>query len=138
MKKGSYALQVKLEKPVKIKPGKPEKLGKGFYTYFGSAHGPGGLKRVQRHREVSKEEREVKHWHIDYLTGNKNSEVVEALKFPGKDIECRMAEKAQETIRGFGSTDCGCSSHLAYHRDLEEAEKLLEKLLQKFSNTEKT
>lgn len=131
--KGSYILLIELEEKTEIELGTGKKeLDKGLYTYFGSAFGPGGLKRIQRHREVSKSQRDVRHWHIDYLSGLEASELVEAVRFPEKDIECDLSSEAEEKIDGFGSTDCGCDSHLAYFPGKEDAEAFIEGMKEKF------
>lgn len=129
MKKGSYALLISLgeEKNIELSTG-IKQLKKGFYVYFGSAFGPGGLKRIERHREVSKGKRDVKHWHIDYLTRLESSEIIDTVKFPGEDIECDMASRADKRVEGFGSTDCGCGSHLAYFSDKKLARTFIEEL----------
>ena len=65
---GSYALICQLEKAEAICIGR---LGifsfePGHYIYVGSALGPGGLAgRLERHLD---KDRQVSHWHIDYLT----------------------------------------------------------------------
>lgn len=131
--KGSYVLLIELDKASEIEvSGEKKDLKKGFYTYFGSAFGPGGLKRIERHREVSKGERDTRHWHIDYLSGLKDSHIVEAIKFPEKDLECELAEKAGEKVENFGSTDCSCSSHLGYFPDREEADMFIEGLKKEY------
>ena len=131
--KGSYILLIELEEETEIEIGTGKKrLEKGFYTYFGSAFGPGGLKRIERHREVSKGERDVKHWHIDYLSGLETSEFIEAVRFPEKDIECDLSSEAEKKIEGFGSTDCGCKSHLGYFEEEDAAERFLEEMRQSF------
>jgi endonuclease-3 len=131
--KGSYILLIELEKDTQIEVGTGKKsLKKGLYIYFGSAFGPGGLKRIERHREVSNRERDVQHWHIDYLSGLEASELVEAVRFPEKDIECELASEAEETVEGFGSTDCDCGSHLAYFSERTEAEAFLERMREEF------
>ncbi|MFB6115543.1 MAG: DUF123 domain-containing protein [Candidatus Nanohalobium sp.] len=133
MRKGSYILLVELEEDFRIEIGGDEKLlKKGFYTYFGSAFGPGGLKRIKRHREVSKGEREVRHWHIDYLTGLEVSEIIESVKFPQQDIECELASEAENYVENFGSTDCSCGSHLSYFNSRQEAEAFLDRMEEKF------
>lgn len=131
--KGSYILLIELDEASDVEVGGEVKhLEKGFYTYFGSAFGPGGLKRIQRHREVSEEERDVRHWHIDYLSGLENSKIVEAVRFPEKDIECELASEAEDKIEAFGSTDCGCGSHLGYFEERQGAEIFLEGVRQEF------
>lgn len=131
--KGSYILLIELEKDTQIEIGTGKKnLEKGLYTYFGSAFGPGGLKRIERHREVSRGERSVRHWHIDYLTGLENSKILEAVKFPERDIECDLAEEAGEKVEAFGSTDCRCGSHLAYFREEQEVEAFIDEMKERF------
>lgn len=89
----------------------------GFYTYAGSAFGPGGLNRVQRHQRTAEEGTDP-HWHIDHLLVREDASVEDAVTFPGEDIECRLAGRmGGERVDGFGCTDCSCRSHLAYHPD---------------------
>lgn len=127
--KGSYILLIELNSDSEIEVGGEEKhLDKGFYTYFGSAFGPGGLKRIDRHKEVSKGKRDVRHWHIDYLSGLEDSNIIEAIKFPEKDLECELAQEAGQKVENFGSTDCSCRSHLGYFPDRDTADKFIESL----------
>ncbi|MFB6241421.1 MAG: DUF123 domain-containing protein [Candidatus Nanosalina sp.] len=93
---------------------------RGIYAYVGSAMN--NLEsRVSRH--FSREKRN--HWHIDYFT-----EEAEALAFTGlaadSSWECRLAQVASENcepVDGFGSSDCGCHSHLFRIGAPEEAPK---------------
>jgi Uri superfamily endonuclease len=88
----------------------------GIYLYCGSALGPGGLAaRIAHHSRFAKSPR----WHIDYLTfAGYLSEVwyVES----DEKLEHRWAEIFQgiEWVEdgpgGFGSSDCGCATHLFY------------------------
>lgn len=93
----------------------------GYYAYTGSARGPGGCKRVDRHIEVMQGQRSTRRWHIDYLLSH--SEFVEAfITRTSCDLECIIAGKVGEhlaPIKGFGCSDCNCSSHLHYGSDLE-------------------
>jgi len=87
------------------------KLSKGTYAYVGSAQN--GIKmRVARH--LKREKR--KFWHIDYLLAQKNARVEKVIyKDTLKEEECRMAQtlcKFGSPVRGFGCSDCSCSSHL--------------------------
>ncbi len=85
---------------------------KGYYIYTGSAK-KNLSKRISRH--ISKKKKF--HWHIDYLTVKADS-IMPFPVYTGKNIECSMAQDlekiADESIRGFGSSDCTCSSHLFY------------------------
>lgn len=85
---------------------------KGYYVYVGS--GQINLeKRVQRHKRKIKK---VK-WHIDYLTASSDVKVMEvaAYELP-KKYECVLAGMLKDMmfkpVKGFGSTDCRCISHL--------------------------
>jgi len=85
---------------------------KGYYIYVGS--GQTNLeKRIQRHKRKIKK---VK-WHIDYLTTNSDVKVIEAAAYDlPKKYECMLADMLRsmmfKPIKGFGSTDCKCISHL--------------------------
>nr|WP_245188661.1 DUF123 domain-containing protein [Halarchaeum rubridurum] len=76
------------------------RLDSGWYAYTGSAFGPGGLSRVERHRRVAAGEHDVRHWHVDYLTGH-----------PGTDLD------AGEPVPGLGASDCDCETHVTYARE---------------------
>ena len=116
-KPGTYAITMQLAKSAEITVGK---LGTfnfkpGYYTYIGSAFGPGGLKaRIGRHL---KKDKKLK-WHIDYL--REYTEIVD-IRFAetANNEECQWAAKLADNgsscpIKGFGSSDCRCLSHLVY------------------------
>ncbi|SFR86521.1 Uri superfamily endonuclease [Halomicrobium zhouii] len=93
----------------------------GWYAYVGSAFGPGGFSRVDRHREVASGERDVRHWHVDYLLGDPATRLDAAVKTADVDAECAIAARIDgERVAAFGASDCGCESHLVYRekRDL--------------------
>jgi len=114
---GSYVLVVDCDGPVRIEVGA---LGEitvdGPYAYVGSAFGPGGLSRVDRHRELADGERETRHWHIDYLLGSEATRLAAVETFPDRDIECALAtafaDAGCESVAAFGASDCDCDSHL--------------------------
>ncbi len=112
MLKGSYCLTLKVKKDLRVivKSGREFFIKEGVYTYCGSAMG--GLKRrIERHLKGKKR----KHWHIDFLTCNKNVEVLEVSLFEGRRIECEVARELSKSCReieGFGASDCKCRSHL--------------------------
>jgi endonuclease-3 len=113
--KGSYTLLIELSEDVGIELGSlgELKFEKGFYAYNGSAFGPGGLKRVERHREKSRGGGST-HWHVDYLLVSSVSEIVGVFK-AGSDHECELSKEMIDRfdyVDGFGSSDCGCRSHL--------------------------
>lgn len=115
MDKGVYLLFIRLEERAELEIGS---LGQfvfepGLYCYVGS--GLNGLDaRVRRH----KKEKKSKHWHIDYFL--ENSEISAVLKIrTEKDLECQLSGTVSlfaEDIpaRGFGSSDCSCTSHLYF------------------------
>jgi sugar fermentation stimulation protein A len=89
-------------------------LPKGRYAYVGSALN--GLEpRVGRHlRRGGK-----KHWHIDHLT-ERAVGMSAYLVLSERDIECQLSAAvgalpgAIEPVKGFGSSDCRCRSHLFF------------------------
>jgi len=70
--------------------------------------------RVARHMRPEKK----LHWHIDHLLAG--AKIEGAVLFPSDEREeCTMARTLQKTpgiigVARFGSTDCGCPSHLFY------------------------
>jgi Uri superfamily endonuclease len=118
--RGIYCIVIDLPKTTRIRVGS---LGEfefrpGIYVYVGSALS-GIEKRVGRHRSSSKKTR----WHIDYLLTK--AEVMSVIAIPSgdKSVECAVAksllkcEDATVPVRGFGSSDCSCDSHLIYLGD---------------------
>jgi sugar fermentation stimulation protein A len=86
----------------------------GFYVYTGSGHG--GLDaRLARHTR----RRKRLFWHIDYLREAANVVTAYPIRTP-RQIECSLAASvravAERALPGFGSSDCGCTSHLFYFR----------------------
>ena len=105
---------------LKIKVGSLGVVGfkRGYYVYVGS--GQSYLeKRIQRHKKRIKK---VK-WHIDYLTTNSGVKVMEVAAYDlPKKYECILADMLRsmgfKSVKGFGSTDCKCISHL-YRIDVD-------------------
>jgi len=89
----------------------------GFYTYVGSAQN--SLKsRIERHLQREKKV----HWHIDYLLNY--GHVIGIHTYAGeKDMECVLNHKirgiknATIPVKGFGSSDCSCISHLHFFQN---------------------
>ncbi len=115
---GTYALVLRISGRPEILVGSLGTLAvqPGFYVYVGSAFGPGGLaKRVGRHARADKKRR----WHVDYLTAVATlAEVWYTTDLARR--ECQWAAVLQELpgaampLAGFGSSDCGCPSHLFF------------------------
>ncbi len=113
--KGSYCLLIKCKKSQYIKIGKLGTLNfkEGFYLYVGSALG-GIENRVSRHLG----KRRKKFWHIDYFLSNSYVDIdcIYCLN-SNRKIECDVAKKMgiiAAPIKGFGSSDCKCESHLFF------------------------
>ncbi len=114
---GSYMMLLRLEHRAEIAVGSLGAIAfeSGWYIYCGSAK-KGLSKRVARHQ---KKTGKALHWHIDYLVPYAASIKVLPL-YSYANLECSLAE-ALAGIKGaavqhFGSTDCGCTSHL-FHFD---------------------
>jgi Uri superfamily endonuclease len=92
-------------------------FGPGYYVYTGSAK-TGIAARLARHARKSKPR---KRWHIDYLSSC--ARFVGAYAFHEAVSECALNSRiaalpgASQPIRGFGSSDCRCRSHLTYFAD---------------------
>lgn len=124
MKPGIYTLVLSLDTEREIAVGSLGRIlfPRGYYAYTGSARGPGGLKRVERHLEIQRGTRNARRWHIDYLLPETRFQ--EAIITPTvQDMECSIARKVGGRllpIPGFGCTDCSCISHLHFSEDMEE------------------
>lgn len=117
---GSYLLLLKFTEVVNVEVGKLGELSvkPGFYIYSGSAFGPGGLNaRIGRHLRRLKKLR----WHIDYLRQEVDN--VAAYFLANARSECTFANEliiagGEVPMKGFGSSDCRCISHLVYFTNL--------------------
>lgn len=87
----------------------------GIYLYVGSAMGPGGFKRIERHRAVACGRNKTRRWHIDYLLalGELRGAFIIATN---KDMECalarELAKRTEPAVEGFGASGCLCLTHL--------------------------
>jgi len=109
---------VHLDHEVEIRVGKlgTFRFCAGWYAYAGSALGPGGLPaRLARHSRADKQ----LHWHIDYLLLHAALETIWQTTCSQR-LECAWAtairdvQDAHTPVRGFGASDCRCTSHLIY------------------------
>jgi sugar fermentation stimulation protein A len=116
--RGNYLILLELPKTVPVEPGS---LGimvfaAGWYVYAGSAQ-KNLSQRINRHlRKVRKQ----KHWHLDYLTPY--AKTIKSLPIMSyRNLECLLAEELGKlggrAVPRFGSSDCGCESHLYYFTD---------------------
>lgn len=132
---GTYTLLVELAEPATVEFGAAGErdLQAGWYAYTGSAFGSGGFSRVERHRELARGERDVRHWHVDYLFGLSASRIADAVKSRGVDVECQvncdaLAEADCEPVAGLGASDCDCDSHLLYATDRRPLERVVRRI----------
>jgi len=117
---GTYTLLIGLARPADITVGAlgEHRFPAGAYAYTGSAFGPGGFGRVDRHYELAAGERGTRHWHVDYLLGHGDASIRGDVRTTDADVECAVAAALPEApVAGFGASDCGCRSHLAYDED---------------------
>lgn len=116
---GIYVLEIKLYRNIHLNHPKFSSidLNRGYYFYVGSAQ-KNLQKRILRHQKKSKQI----HWHIDYLTSNKNSSIKRIFVLVGADKSFEtlisksfISKKFEMPINGFGSSDDkSVSSHLFY------------------------
>ena len=131
---GTYVLLIELAFDCELTIGAlgERQLAAGWYAYVGSAFGPGGFSRIDRHRRVATEGIDRPHWHIDYLL--ERGELVDSYRAPDRRIECHTARQLPGTlIDGVGASDCSCDSHLRYSPDERTFRTALETHLQAFS-----
>jgi len=90
--------------------------------------------RVRRHKSSAKRMK----WHIDYFLEKADILSTVAIPCETKQIECEVVrtllqcEGARALLRGFGSSDCTCESHLLYFGD-QDAEWVLETISMRLS-----
>jgi len=128
---GTYLLLLECNYKAELVIGKLGKMNAepGCYLYVGSAFGPGGIQARVRHHQ----QRALRpHWHIDYL--RTVAELVEAWCVYGPRYEHEWAHSLMQSeaaivpLKGFGSSDCGCTTHLFYFKR-KPTRAVLEKLL---------
>lgn len=116
-----YVLKIKKDRRTRINVGAIGELTfpEGWYGYVGSSRTE-DFKRVNRHVELSEGEKNTRHWHIDYLLNEQDTEIVGYFRSRSAK-ECDVACGIDlDRIKNFGSSDCGCSSHLVYSEEMGE------------------
>jgi len=123
---GTYTLLCELAEPASITVGAlgEREFAAGWYAYTGSAFGPGGFARVERHRDLAAGERTARHWHVDYLLGHPATRVDAVARTPGADRECAVSDALAAAdgaarVDGFGASDCDCPAHLVFAPERE-------------------
>jgi len=112
---GTYVLVLAVDSPLDTRVGAlgTVTVHTGWVAYVGSACGPGGFARIDRHRRVATGAQSTRHWHIDWLLGHDAVSIADTVRFPGRAIECRVAAALDGGIApGFGCSDCDCDTHL--------------------------
>ncbi|WP_448589565.1 GIY-YIG nuclease family protein [Thermodesulfobium sp.] len=109
----SYVIILFLEKNRILNIGKLGKIffKSGFYVYCGSAK-KNIKQRIKRHAKAFKRH----HWHVDYL--RQYCKFIDSFIADGTKTECEISKKlkdiSENSILGFGCSDCNCISHLYY------------------------
>ncbi|MEM3572876.1 MAG: GIY-YIG nuclease family protein [Nitrososphaeria archaeon] len=118
--KGTYILIIELKKHIKLKIGSLGSFDfpQGFYYYVGSALN--NLEaRIARHIKIAEKKSGKKRWHIDYLLSNKEVRLKGIVLLKGK-VEHKIANKLDRKFlivaKKFGSSDCGCVTHLFFSK----------------------
>ena len=131
--KGSYILLIFLPDETGIRIGSLGLLTfpKGYYLYVGSAMGSNSStsleNRVKRH--ISESHHKKLFWHIDYFLASDISILIKIYLIPSLiRMECVLAGEilsvCDNYIKGFGSSDCLCYSHLLYFKDFQEIKRI--------------
>jgi Uri superfamily endonuclease len=116
---GTYLLLLECSEVKRLKAGRLGDMttAKGFYLYTGSAFGPGGVRaRIHHHARMS----QSPHWHIDYLRAV--SRFAAAWCCYHERLEHQWAQALQNhqgmesPLKGFGSSDCNCATHLFFSK----------------------
>lgn len=110
--RGSYIIitRLKRDRLLAIKGMGKARLKKGFYCYVGSAKS-NLLKEMERHRRIRKN----LHDHVDHLCAAGEFHAAIPVR-ASEDLHCAIASAlgrmAAWAVPGFGSSQCGCGSHL--------------------------
>jgi Uri superfamily endonuclease len=127
MDKGIYCLVLKNPTcTVRVGALGPLPFAAGWHCYIGSALGPGGLLRLERHIDLEKHRDKRPKWHIDYLLTDPRFVVAYAVYAPTTEpFECRLAAalaRGGAGVNRFGCSDCNCPSHLFFRSRDPKAE----------------
>ena len=117
---GTYSLVLAVASPTTVEVGAlgTRSFEPGPYVYTGSACGPGGFARVERHRELAAGDRTARHWHVDALLTAPAVTIDGVWTSPGVARECAIAGSVPgEPIAGVGASDCSCVAHLVAGTD---------------------
>ena len=131
--KGSYILCIFLPNETRIRIGSLGLLAfpKGYFLYIGSAMGGNSSTSLENRakRHISESHHKKLFWHIDYLLASDISVMIKIYLIPSLNrLECVLAGEimsfCDNYIKGFGSSDCSCFSHLMYLKDFQEIKQI--------------
>ncbi|MFB6359774.1 MAG: DUF123 domain-containing protein [Halobacteriales archaeon] len=125
---GTYTLLLRLDSAVEREVGALGSLEfpTGWYAYTGSALGPGGFARIDRHRRIAAGTADTRHWHIDYFLPVCEPRGVYTAA--DEAIECAVAQSLPgDRLPAFGASDCQCDSHLVHTADESRLRQALER-----------
>ncbi len=132
---GSYMLHLRLPEERELTVGKlgSFRFEPGHYIYIGSAMGGLGA-RTRRHLG----RRKRLHWHIDHLRSVATGAWVYPI-YSVRRLECDLAAAVGRVypspVRGFGSSDCQCESHLFFSREDPRRDPRFVELLLRFRHS---
>ena len=129
---GSYLLLLQLVRRRRLNVGQLGSIAfpRGWYVYVGSAMANLAA-RLARHGR----RRKRFHWHVDYLRDVADSVVPVPIR-SSRRLECQLsgalASSFEGPVKGFGSSDCGCATHLYYSATAPLDRRDFHELLQSF------
>lgn len=115
---GSYVLKIRVDEEIVTDVGSlgSIKFKTGWYGYVGSSRTT-DFTRIDRHTELDRDENQTRHWHIDYLLGSDNSELIGSYR-TDSDVECPLSDLINLSgVEKFGCSDCNCDTHLYFADD---------------------
>lgn len=130
--RGSYFLLLHLARRRRLQVGQLGSIlfEKGHYVYAGSAMANLGA-RLARHCR----RRKRMHWHVDYLREAAGAVVPVPVR-ASRRLECELAGGLEAIMGagmpGFGSSDCGCPSHLFHSEEAPLDRRDFHELLQRY------
>lgn len=117
--RGTYVLLLRVTKPVEVKVGAAgrREFSRGHYCYVGSAFGKTITieNRIGRYLRLGGVGGASPRWHIDYVLRSPSVELRGVYVLEDRQKECEMAEwilGIAVPVRGIGSSDCRCKTHL--------------------------
>jgi|GEM_PF-205389 len=130
--RGSYLLLVTLANETSIQVGRLARIvfPAGYHIYVGSAMANLSA-RLARHRRKTKN----LHWHIDYLTAKASRVLPIPIPSSARE-ECEIANALSSILQpgpaAFGSSDCGCVTHLFFAPTNPLKSRAFRQVLQRF------